>query len=61
MLALNGLPMPYHPVFNVPEFALASNNRFFLCLEAEDDRFDPEASRRFLQSLGPSGVWEVPH
>ena len=58
MLALNGLPMPYHPVFNVPEFALASNNRFFLCLEAEDDQFDPETSRRFLENLGPSGVWE---
>ncbi len=61
MLALNGLPMPYHPVFNVPEFALASNNRFFLCLEAEDDQFDPQASRKFLESTGASGVWEVPH
>ncbi|HXE89465.1 MAG TPA: DUF3341 domain-containing protein [Terriglobales bacterium] len=61
MLALNGLPMPYHPVFNVPEFALASNNRFFLCLEAEDEQFDPAVSRRFLEGLGPSGVWEVPH
>ena len=59
MLALNGLPMPYHPVFNVSRFALASRNRFFLCIEARDKRFDLEATRRFLQSLKPREVSTV--
>jgi hypothetical protein len=59
MLALNGLPMPYHPVFNVPRFALASRNRFFLCIEARDPRFDREATRRFLESCSPREVSDV--
>ena len=59
MWALNKLPMPYHPVFNVPEFARASTDRFFLCIEAADRRFDREGTRRFLESLHPLGVSEV--
>ncbi|HVR85356.1 MAG TPA: DUF3341 domain-containing protein, partial [Planctomycetota bacterium] len=59
MLALNGLPMPHHPVFNVPEFALASTNRFFLATEAKDPRFDPNETRRLIEGLGPKGVWDI--
>jgi hypothetical protein len=59
LLALNGLPMPYHPVFNVERFQLATRNRFFLCIESVDARFDQAATRRFLESCGPQGVYEV--
>ena len=59
MILLNGLPRPYHPVFNVPQFAAASSDRFFLLIEARDPRFDAAATRRFLEDLKPLGVTDV--
>lgn len=59
MFALNKLPQPYHPVFNVARFAEASRNRFFLCIEATDRQFDLVRTRAFLESLGPTEVTTV--
>lgn len=56
MLALNGLPMPYHPVFNAPRFTLASKDRFFLCIEATDAHFNATSTRHFLESNGAEEV-----
>ena len=60
MLALNGLPMPYHPVFNVSEFAKASDSKFFLVVESSDPKYDSARTREFLKGLTPRAISEVP-
>lgn len=59
MLFLNGLPQPYHPVFNVPRFTLASREKFFLLIETKDPQFDYEKTKSFMQSLGAQEVFDV--
>ncbi len=59
MLALNDLPTPYHPVFSVPRFELASRHGFFLCIESRDLQFNLEKTKAFLEGLKPVGVYEV--
>lgn len=59
MLVLNKLPQPHHPVFNMPEFKRASIDRFFLCIETADPKFDREKTWEFLDSLKPLMIAEV--
>jgi len=60
MLALNGLPMPYHPVFNVSRFAFATKDRFFLIVFSSDAKYNSVETRRFLEGLNPKSISEVP-
>jgi hypothetical protein len=60
MLMLNGLPMPYHPVFNVPRFDRATQDKFFLIVFSSDPQYDRTRTRQFLEGLGPASVSEVP-
>jgi hypothetical protein len=59
MLAINGLPKPHHPVFAVPQFSLATDDRFFFWIEAADPAFDAEKSRAFLNGFDPVGIYAV--
>ena len=59
MILLNGLPQPYHPVFNVPRFALATREKFFLLIEAKDSKFNYEETKSFMQGLNPQEVFDV--
>ncbi len=59
MIASNRLPQPYHPVFNVPRFSVASDDRFFLTIESTDPKFELAGVKSFFQTLQPSGIFEV--
>lgn len=61
MIVLNGLPQPYHPVFNAERFSMASQDKFFLAIEASDPRFDENATRQFLAGLNPREVVQLEH
>jgi hypothetical protein len=60
MLAMNGLPRPHHPLFGIPQFDRATQDRFFLCILARDPMFHPTSVRQFLERLRPVGVTDVP-
>ena len=59
MIVLNKLPTPYHPVFAAENFERATSDRFFLCIESSDARFDKQATTNFLYELGAQNVTEV--
>ena len=59
MLALNKLPQPYHPVFNAPNFALATRDHFFLVIEANDPRYRHDEVVNFMKDLGAKDVSDV--
>jgi hypothetical protein len=59
LLASNGLPLPYHPIFNAPNFELVSGERFYLCIETRDAQFDLPGTTAFLYSLNPISVSEA--
>ena len=61
MLGLNGLPQPYHPVFNVPHFVEASRDRFFIMILSRDPSFDMVKTKEFMATLAPISLEEVPH
>jgi hypothetical protein len=60
LILFSGLPQPYHPIFNTPNFDQASRDKFFFCIEASDPKFDARATRQFLEGLGPQTISEVP-
>jgi hypothetical protein len=60
MLAMNGLPQPHHPLFAMPQFDRATQDRFFLTIRAQDPLFDEEKTRRLLVQLGAKEVVDVP-
>ena len=59
MIVLSGLPQPYHPVFNVERFSMASSDKFFLVIESADPKFNARGTTEFLQGLGAKGVYDV--
>jgi len=59
MIVFNGLPQPYHPVFNVERFSLSSSDKFFLVIESDDPKFDRHGATALLQGLGAKGVYDV--